>query len=1174
MGSNEKGPALSYADYERDMVRALDALAAHYVKLASKYKNKDKKKEYFQRASHLFNLGDKICMYDPNHLLCKAYSCLLEGDKMDQADQQFNFVLSNTQTVASHLGKACIAFNKKQYLGALSHYKRALRSNPMCPANVRLGLGHCFYKLGKPEKARLAFERALQLDPQCVGALVGLALLELNGKSPESIRRGVQMLSKAYTIDQNDPMVLIHLANHFFFKKDYGKVQHLAFHAFHNTENEAMRAESCYQLARSFHIQGDFDQAFKYYYQATQFALPTFVLPQFGLGQMYIHRNDTENASQCFEKVLKAHPDNYETMKIIGSLYAQSNNQAKRDQAKTYLKKVTELSPDDVEAWIELAQILEQSDLQGALSAYGTAMKMWKEGVHCEIPPEIYNNVAALHFRLGHLEESAENYQLALERCQEEESNDEHYYSSISVTINYNLARLHEAFNRFDKAEKIYKDILREHPSYIDCYHRLGCMSRDAGQVYEASDWFKEALHVDQDNADTWSLIGNLHFAQQEWGPGQKKFERILKQEATQQDTYSMIALGNVWLQTLHQPNKDKEKEKRHQQRALSHYKSVLHQDPKNIWAANGIGCVLAHKGYFAEARDVFAQVREATADFPDVWLNIAHIYVQQGQYVAAVQMYENCLKKFFKYHNVEILQYLARALFKLGKLRDCKNVLLKCRRIVPQDNLILFNLALVLRKLASQVLTDSKSNVRTVLNAVHELGLAHKYFQFLCSLFSGGDKPTIDKLKFDLRAATEEAKNCQDLLSQAQYHVARARKLDEEEREARRQQELEREALRQQKEEEEKRREEEKVKQEMEMVAKRQQFVEQTKNKLQFQEVPEEKSAKKGRQRKPQGEDDFVTDGSGSGAENVKPRKKGKVSEDGEKRKKKKRRQRSEKASQDDGSDDGRRDKKEERKRRKKHREEKRSSKKKSGASSSKSNTESQSSKSKARFMSREFVSTDEDSSDDEKHKALVIAQEDQDESESQKASSPGSSDSESSTKPPRKKVKNIPEASDSESDIEETPRKKKASRRIAASDDDESQKSDEQSGQGEQDDDDDEREVRVKRSNASSSDESAPRSPPRRRRIASDASDSEVERSPAQSGNESEGDQGNVSEEQGRSPQRKPLKSDSERSDSEDEKVARDSGSDEGSRKKAQQSESDQASENSDKGKSHVDM
>ena len=74
--------------------------------------------------------------------------------------------------------------------------------------------------------------------------------------------------------------------------------------------------------------------------QATQFASTNFILPHFGLGQMYIYRGDTENAALCFERVLKAQPGNYETMKILGSLYAASSSQSKRDIAKTHLKKV------------------------------------------------------------------------------------------------------------------------------------------------------------------------------------------------------------------------------------------------------------------------------------------------------------------------------------------------------------------------------------------------------------------------------------------------------------------------------------------------------------------------------------------------------------------------------------------------------------------------------------------------------------------------------------------------------------------------------------------------------------------------------------------------------------------------------------------------------------------
>ena len=60
-------------------------------------------------------------------------------------------------------------------------------------------------------------------------------------------------------------------------------------------------------------------------------------------------------------------------------------------------------------------------------------------------------------------------------------------------------------------------------------------------------------------------------------------------------DAYSQIALGNVWLQTLHQPSKDKAREKVYQDRALSMYHKVLKNDPRNIWATNGIG---KHKLY------------------------------------------------------------------------------------------------------------------------------------------------------------------------------------------------------------------------------------------------------------------------------------------------------------------------------------------------------------------------------------------------------------------------------------------------------------------------------------------------------------------------------------------------------------------------------------------------
>ena len=145
----------------------------------------------------------------------------------------------------------------------------------------------------------------------------------------------------------------------------------------------------------------------------------------------------------------------------------------------------------------------------------------------------------------------------------------------------------------------------------------------------------------------------------------------------------------------------------------------------------------------------------------PNVWLNLAHIYVEQKQYISAIQMvrlgggglyssrncnspilickmcgafilsgprygsitstseknfflpilslqcpsllidclfsishtsfsvfpfsvqYENCLRKFYNFHDTEVLLYLARAYFKCNRLNECRQTLLKVHMCV-----------------------------------------------------------------------------------------------------------------------------------------------------------------------------------------------------------------------------------------------------------------------------------------------------------------------------------------------------------------------------------------------------------------------------------------------------------------------------------------------------------
>ena len=60
-------------------------------------------------------------------------------------------------------------------------------------------------------------------------------------------------------------------------------------------------------------------------------------------------------------------------------------------------------------------------------------------------------------------------YEASLDRSKKDSQHDETYYSAISVTTTYNLARLYEALHEYDKADKFYRNILRDHPNYVDC---------------------------------------------------------------------------------------------------------------------------------------------------------------------------------------------------------------------------------------------------------------------------------------------------------------------------------------------------------------------------------------------------------------------------------------------------------------------------------------------------------------------------------------------------------------------------------------------------------------------------------------------------------------------------------------------------------------------------------
>lgn len=238
--------------------------------------------------------------YEAEYYMGRAYMYLLKKELVD-AEKHFTFILSDLDSnyVPAIIGRGLIAFSKMEYKTALMFFRRALVLDPYGFVNVRVGIGHCFWKLGQHEKAQIAFERAVELYPNDHNALSALAICYLRKMKKESIIVGIKLMERSHSICKTHPATLLFLADHYYYKKDYDKALNLALDVCRNTEVDGIRKRSAYLAARCYQAKEDFKYAMHYYYEAVSepVTIEGFNLPYFGLAQCYLHYNDFGNVS-------------------------------------------------------------------------------------------------------------------------------------------------------------------------------------------------------------------------------------------------------------------------------------------------------------------------------------------------------------------------------------------------------------------------------------------------------------------------------------------------------------------------------------------------------------------------------------------------------------------------------------------------------------------------------------------------------------------------------------------------------------------------------------------------------------------------------------------------------------------------------------------------------------
>lgn len=751
--------AYAGAEHQPARIGIYCARAAYHTIKMSQTTDAAKKQKHLEKATENIKAATDLNLQDSNVWLTKGLVMQAKND-VASAEQFFQNAIScdnEGKNCAALLGRAVTCYHREEFKQALQFFQKALKMNPDLPAHVRFGVGLCHAKLGDFKMAESAFKRVIALDSSNVLAKVALATIELNaGHIPEAM----ELVKTAYALDPYSPPVLCKLADHFFFTKDYDRLEEVVNRALAECQSGELKAECYYQLARMYHVKNNMTQAY------AQFKLaitnnPNHVLAQFGMGQMLISRGEKEKALTYFEKIHTQFPNDFDCLRILGSLYSASADKSKVAKGRALLEAATAQSKNNVELLVELGQACERTHPQRAYEAYKRVSEVMKTNT----PPSVWNNLGVMSYRLGRLVEANNYYEKALGTDPATTK-----LAPNQVTTYYNKGLLMEADTKNTQALEIYERILKEYPDYKDGLVAKGFIEWRKGNTTEAlrlfEETFKGATTV-QLQLHAHSLIGALQLALGRLDEAETHFIAILAEHPN--DAYSNLQIGNICAERALLFKRVEGKEPKPKGASMTEaskkFQEVLKQDPTNTFAVNGLGVVLANWGSLNEAKDLFNMAKEAhpTGAF---LTNLGHVHLALGLNESAIKMYEMTLEKFLQ-DEPRIRLYLARAYFLSQKLLECKKELIMAIRNSPADDTLWYNLAITQEEYAIIILRKSAPDktYEEVVAAVSELESASVTFGRL-------SKSTNNEVR---GRAGKHATFCTNSLPTAKQHLAYA---------------------------------------------------------------------------------------------------------------------------------------------------------------------------------------------------------------------------------------------------------------------------------------------------------------------------------------------------------------------------------------------------------------
>ena len=720
-------------------------------------------------------------------------------ETIKQASKCFDdaYRASEGKNIMAVMGKARANFSLGAFAAALELYQQALERAPdMIDPDPRIGIGCCLWNLGHKGPAKAAWQRSMDLTEGSAVAhvLLGLCYLdESNHFNVKDERFAVtyrkamtECTQPAFKLDPMSPLVCATFGDYFLRRKNFQNVERLARRAIEYTDVNGIASDGWYLLARKDHYEGDMSRASDEYAKADQARGGDergFLPAKFGAAQLKVLMHDLDGAKFRLEKIVEKNK-NIEAMTLLGILHAEdvfaSQLSGSKEDKTVEIRRAVSLleqvrlvwkdsaknySPDKA-VLLTLARLYEADHPEKALACLehvqemelaifsdddspdedadqGQQRRMKRE----LLSPHLLNNIGCLHFKAEKFHEAREDFQTALNSCvklPERMSEEDVDTDALVSTISYNLARTYEAEKIYDEARNVYQGLLGRHPRYLDANARLAYLTYKADPV-EGAAAIKNLMEADPANLEIRGLYGWYINRAKKRTPHlnedqeQRHYKQTL-QAYDKHDLYALTGMGNLHLLNARDtPRTDAFKERRSKTyiRAVEFFDKVLSLDPKNAYAAQGLGiAVVEEKRDTSAAIQIFTRVRESIKD-ACVNINLGHAFTEAKQFNRAIENYELALAKLGT-RDPTILTCLGRTWLLRGRqenaLEAYKTSLDFSRQALeamPDNIAFQFNVALVQIQMAQVVATlpESQKMVVDVESAAEGLDQAIETF-------------------------------------------------------------------------------------------------------------------------------------------------------------------------------------------------------------------------------------------------------------------------------------------------------------------------------------------------------------------------------------------------------------------------------------------------------------